>query len=355
MLHNDAFLKAKRFLESMTPKDSVIIIFNNDADGIASCIIVKKFLESRGIKDMFIISQPMPVEKNLIKKVQTTVPTKIIFLDIAIDQQDIVLKKLGGICDILIVDHHKIFKDMNSKIIAHYNPRFKNAKIYQSTSYSTYKLCSAITDMSQCLWIAAIGMIGDYNLSDSEDLVKEIRNKYGVAGKLYESLLGRFADMISAARATNTMACEEMVELFSRANAPQDFEKLQGSEKLIDAYKKTENETLSIMADIERNAEKIGNIILYNIKSEYNLASPVSTKLSEKYFDKIVLIYSTVGSKVKVSARNQSQRWDVARLLQQASAGMKASAGGHAAAAGATLQASDWEAFKEKLIEYVNK
>jgi len=209
--------------------------------------------------------------------------------------------------------------------------------------------------MSDYLWIAAIGMIGDYNLEYSQDLVEEIKKRYTLTGKLYDSLLGRFADMISAARATKVMTCEEMVELFSKANSPEDFEKLQGSEKLIDAYKKTENEIMSVMADIEKNAEKAGNVILYNIKSEYNLASPVSTKISEKYYNNIVIIYSIAGSKVKISARNQSQKWDVARLLQQAGTGMKASAGGHAAAAGATLQSADWPAFKERLIELANK
>lgn len=356
MRHEEVFLKAKRFLEEIKPKDSIVIIFNNDADGISSCVLVKRLLEMRDIKDIFIITQPMPTEKNLIKKVQTTVPNKIIFLDIAIDQQSNVLKRLGGISDILIIDHHQITRDMNSDIITHYNPRFKSPKIYQSASYCAYKLCSSITNMSDCLWIAAVGMIGDYNLEDSQDLVKAVREKYAITNKnLYDSLLGRFADMISAGRATKEMTCEDMVELFSRANSPGDFEKLQGAEKLIDAYKKTENEIMSITADVEKNAEKVGNVIFYNIKSEYNIASPISTKISEKYFDRIVIIYTMSGSKVKISARNQSQKWDVARLLQQAGWGMKASAGGHAAAAGATLQTSDWTSFKERLIELANK
>ncbi len=348
------FLKAKGFLESITPKDSVVIIFNNDADGIASCVLIRKLLESRNAKDVFIINQPMPTEKHLIKKIQTTVPTKIIFLDIAVDQQPAVLKRLGGICDILVIDHHQITRDMNSDIVTHYNPRFENPKIYQSTAYVTYKLCSAITDMSASLWIAAVGMIGDYNLEDSQDVVKEVRNKYGISGKPYDSYLGRFADMISAARATNSMTCEGMADIFGKASSPEDLENLPGSENLINAYKKSENEIMSIMADAEKNAERKGNIILYKLKSEYNLASPISTKLSEKYFNKIIIIYSHTGNKIKVSARNQSQKWNVAQMMQQASHGLKASAGGHAAAAGATLQASDWEAFKERMIELAN-
>ncbi len=352
---NALFLKARGFLEGIVPKDSVVIIFNNDADGISSCVLLRRLLESRGVKDVFVISQPMPTEKYLIKKIQTTVPTKIIFLDIAVDQQPLVLRKLGGICDMLIIDHHQITKDMNSDIITHYNPRFENPRIYQSTSYVTYKICSNITDMSHSLWIAAVGMIGDYNLEDSQDVVKEIKGMYKVSGKLYDSFLGRFADMISAARATNSMSCEEMVELFNKAASPDELEKLQGAERLIHAYKKSENEIMSIMADIEKNADKNGNVIFYNLKSEYNLASPISTKLSEKYFNKIVIIYSNAGNKVKVSARNQSKKWNVAKLLQQASHGLKASAGGHAAAAGATIHAGDWETFMERLAEMANK
>ena len=169
--------KAIDFLNKIEKNDEVVIIYNNDADGICSCVLIDKFLMEKTGKKSFSISQPMPMDKNLIQRIQTTLPTKIIFLDLAVDQQQTILKKLGSICDILIVDHHQFIKDMSSNSVVHYNPRFDKPRIYQSTSYLIYKICSKLMDMSDSLWISVIGMIADYNLKDSTDLVEEAEKK----------------------------------------------------------------------------------------------------------------------------------------------------------------------------------
>ena len=107
----DYFSEAVNFIKGITKNDSVIIIFNNDADGISACVLIDTLLKSKGVKP-YIISQPMPTEKNLVRKIQTTIPTKIIFLDLAMDQQQAVIKRLAGMCDILIIDHHSIHNNL---------------------------------------------------------------------------------------------------------------------------------------------------------------------------------------------------------------------------------------------------
>ena len=60
------------FLNNIKSNDDVVIVFNNDADGICSCALIKKLLSKKSVKEPYIISQPMPTDKNLIKKIQTT-------------------------------------------------------------------------------------------------------------------------------------------------------------------------------------------------------------------------------------------------------------------------------------------
>lgn len=343
---------AAEFISKITNKDEVVIIFNNDADGVSSCALVEGLLRKRIGKKSYLITQPMPTEKTLIRKIQTTIPTKLIFLDLAIDQQLDVVKKIGNLCDILVIDHHIINKNLNSKNTVHHNPRIQIPKIYQSTSYLAYKVCGEIEDISDMLWIAAVGMIGDYNLEDSKDIVEEIRKKYSINGKLYDSYLGRLADMIGSARAVREVSCEEMVDVFLSAKGPEDVIKNDNGRKMLEAYKKIENETLSVLIDFESSSEKIGNLILYEIKSNYNLSSSISTRVSEKFKDKIIIIYENTGSRIKISARSQ-KGGNVGKLLQEAASGLKASAGGHEAAAGATLKASDWGKFKENLVRLI--
>ncbi|MBI4019616.1 MAG: DHH family phosphoesterase [Candidatus Aenigmarchaeota archaeon] len=351
------FSNAVKFLKDVKKTDSVVIIFNNDADGISSCALIDMVLKEKGVKP-YIISQPMPTEKNLIRKIQTTIPTKLIFLDLAMDQQETVIKKLTGISDILIVDHHSVHSDLNTPGVVHYNPRFEGKDIYQSTTYIAYKMTSEIKDMTKHLWIAAVGMIGDYNLDYSQDVVEEVRKAYpDITGKkpLYESFLGRIADMIASTRATNALSCEEMVSIMEKAEILENFKETPGSEKMQESYRTIENEIMSIEQDFGRNAETHGNLILYNLKTRFNLCSPLSTRLSEKFMDKMLVIYQISGGKVHASARNQGKKFDVASTMKKAARGLKASAGGHPAAAGATVAEKEWNEFKERLIAAMKK
>lgn len=343
--------KAVDFLNKITPKDDVVIVFNNDADGICSCVLIKKLMKKKGLKEPYIIYQPMPTDKNLINKIRTTIPTKIIFLDLAVDQQQSLIRKVSGICDILIIDHHKITKDVNTKNIVHYNPRFDKPEIYQSTSYVTYKICSQIMEMSDSLWISIIGMIADYNLDDSMDLVKEFDKKNpGFADNIQSSLVAKIAQMIVAVRGTRALTCDQIVRIIETAKGMEEFYKSKDAEKLIESYKIIENEILSITLDAEKNSEVIGDLIFYRYKSKFGLRSEIATKISEKHPKKIVIIYEKMGDKMKLSSRNQSKDYNVSNLLWKASQGMKASAGGHDVAAGATVQVKDWEEFKNNLI-----
>ena len=345
--------KAIEFMKNMDKKDGIVIIFNNDGDGICSCALFMKYLKKKGLGEPYIINQPMPVDQNIIKRIQTSLPNKIIFLDMAIDQQWDIVKKLKGIADILIVDHHQIHKDLNSENVMHYNPRLKNPKLYQSTTYLVYKLISQLDNFSDYLWIAAAGMISDYNLDDSKDIADEIRQKYKITEKkLYDSYLGRIADMISSVVVTKAMSCEQVVHALVKAEQPEDFK----APALTDSYKEIKNEMDFLENDFSAHAEKHGDLILYNINSKYKLSSNLSTTVSEKHQKKTIVIYEFRGAKVKISARNQSMSVNVGKLLGEACNGIKnAAGGGHEAAAGATVPKEHWEEFKERLIKLANK
>ncbi|MFA4820376.1 MAG: DHHA1 domain-containing protein [Candidatus Aenigmatarchaeota archaeon] len=356
--------RAINFLEKIKPTDEIVVIFNNDGDGICSCVLLNKFLEKTGRKKPYIIPQPMPMDKNIIQRIQTTVPNKLIFLDIAVDQQQNVLKKLGSICDIMIVDHHQVFKDMNrqqtdasshhTSALVHYNPRIETHDTYRSTSYCVYKICSKIIDMSDLLWIAGVGMVSDYNLEDSKDLVKELKKIYSLEEPLYGTKLGRIADMITSTRATNILSCEQMVGVLENTNF-EDFEKARNADKMVESQKIIENEITDILADYEHKMERSGKIIFYNIKSKFNLGSSISTKISENVQKDLVVVYERSGNRIKISARNQAKNINAGKVMQRASKEVGGSGGGHEAAAGATFPAVEWDRFKDILIKMVNK
>lgn len=358
--------EAVEFLKNIKKTDEILIIFNNDGDGICSCAILMNYLEKTGRKKPYIISQPMPMDKNLVNKIKSTFPQKIIFTDLVVDQQEDIVKKIRGFADILIIDHHTILKNLNSRqtdasqmrhtaSIVHYNPRFDRKDLYQSATYCAYKICSQLTDMKDVLWIATVGMVSDYNLEDSKDLEAEVKKIYGIKDALYGSFFGRLSDMIAATRATKMLSCEEMVHLFMRIEDPQNLEKTNGTEKLIQSYQEIENEKIGIMSDAKKNVCVMKNIVMYEVKSKYNLDAVISTMLSEFYRNKLVIIFSTSGNRYKVSSRNQDKNINAARVMKNAVKGLKGSGGGHEAAAGATVNAGDWETFVENVKKLANE
>lgn len=340
--------KVIRFLKALKPTDGVVVIFNNDVDGMASCAIVKRYLSSLGI-DPYIISQPMPPDRNLLRRVQTGAPNKVILLDMAIDQQPQLVGRMKAFADVLIIDHHIISNNLNSSSVVHYNPRFRNPKVYQSTTYLAYKVISRLADISDMLWVAATGAVADYELRWSEDVMKEAQKKWEPA------TFHRLAAMLESARVAHAKSCEQIVDVILNSKGP---EQILQSEDFVKAYTGIQAEIDSTLADAVANAEKAGDVIFYNIRAKYNIKSVVSTKLSEKWPDNLVVIWEREkgGKTVSASVRNQNKNINANKVLRQAAAGIKGtSAGGHEAAGGATMPAERWEEFKQRLIEIVQK
>jgi single-stranded DNA-specific DHH superfamily exonuclease len=347
--------EAVKFLNDIKKEDETLVIFNNDGDGICSCALIAKFLQKTGRKKPYYISQPMPMDKNLVQRIKTTLPNKIIFLDLVVDQQEDIVKKIRSFADILIVDHHQITSNLNGKTIVHFNPRFTNSKTYTSTTYNVYKICSDILDLSNDLWIAIVGVISDYALEDSMDIIEIAKKKYHLPEDLRKSQLSQFSNMIFAARATKELSCEQMVDIFAKSEDLNNFQSTDGFGKMLRSYQIIEEEIASIMVDAENNLKKQNHTILYNVKSKYNLDAVISTKISERHMDKLVIVYSKAGSRYKISARNQKKNLNAGRIMQLATKDLRASGGGHEAAAGAVVDEKDWEKFLENVNELTDK
>jgi nanoRNase/pAp phosphatase (c-di-AMP/oligoRNAs hydrolase) len=287
----------------------------------------------------------MPPDKNLIARIQTGAPNKIIFLDLAIDQHESLIKRLCSFAELLIIDHHPPTRNLTGSRVLHVNPRFVKPQIYQSVSYLLYKILSKLVDMSDSLWIAATGIIGDYDISDSQDLLQAAAKRWDL--KLFHKLAG----MIESGRVVRELSAEQLVWLVAGLKGPE-----QGIEEgeLVRSAALIDEEIDRLLAGVHE-AEKTGNLILYKISSRFNLRSPVATRLSEKWPNKFIVVYEKIGKRVNIAARCQSRKWNVDKVLRQAIRGLRGSAGGHEAAGGALLDANDWEQFRSALISLLAK
>ncbi|MCD6381492.1 MAG: DHH family phosphoesterase [Candidatus Aenigmarchaeota archaeon] len=350
------------FLKKLTKKDEPLIIFHNDADGMCSAALMNRCLKYLIRKRADGISQPMPPEKNLMSKIKMCLPSKIIFVDLAIDQKKMFLKRLSNFCDILIIDHHPVINNMNSNRIIHFNPRFKK-NVYQSASYLVYKICSRFIEFNhkRNLWIALVGAIGDYDLSASKDIIREAKNLYPeVITKIDDksvrgSVFGQIAEMLTAGKAIG-MRIEDLERIVEEAKTYKD---VLSNEKLVNVYRKIHEEIENIIIDAKSKFDPNKKIFFYEIKTKYSLRATIATRLAEMWPDKVIVVWQKVRNKIRIASRNQGDRFDMGKLLNKAvQPGMKATFGGHPAAAGGVIDLKDWEDFKEnleRLVEGLNQ
>ena len=346
------FSKAVDFLKGIKEKDEVIIIFHNDGDGISSAAVMNRLVKSITGYSALLISQPMPINSNITEKIKTTIPTKIIFIDLAVDQNPEIVKKVAGYAPTLVIDHHIIANNMNSKRIVHYNPRFTKADIFQSASYLAHKLCSEVAELD-ALWISMVGIVADYNLADSKDIVSKARKKYSVKNPK-SSIFSEIGNMIFSSKTTKRLTPEQMCSVLTEAKGPEFIGSLPDGEAMMESNFIIQKEIDSAVRSAASTMKKQGNLVIFEILSSYNIRSPVTTIVSEKHEDKLVIGYVKEKGKVKFSARNQKKNINAGKILESAIRGFRGSAGGHEAAAAGIIPEKDWEQFLQKLAVEIN-
>ncbi len=97
----DWFSRAKEAVEIVKNSDKIVLVFHNDADGLASGAIAKKALEKLGKEPILYCIEKMYPE--VIEKIHSTNAT-FIYLDIGSGEVDL-LERFEN--KIIIIDHHK--------------------------------------------------------------------------------------------------------------------------------------------------------------------------------------------------------------------------------------------------------
>ena len=135
------------------------------------------------------------------------------------------------------------------------------------------------------------------------------------------------------------------------ASEPKDF-----ADKKVLGYKSTfDKEMEKHIKNYKKKAKTFGELILYEIKSKYEVKSPVSNYISWNICpDKTLLILheNKKMKKLYISARRQDRKISMNALMKKAIDGIDgAVGGGHIPAGGAVVPISQ----KEKFIEQVKK
>lgn len=341
----------EKFINSIKKTDKIAIIYHPDVDGVCSAIIVTKALERLERKPSLIFTQKaheIEITKATITKLRKARISKLIILDLDVDQDPSTIKDVEKFAKILILDHHIKRADLNSKktLMIKAQDISKLSGDQYCASKLSYDLFYSVVDISDLDWVAAVGIFGDKGMETWKDFLRETANKYAVNVKRFEEI----EELIDYSRAAQ-LKIDKIFETLSSANNMSDVlqSELREHEKVVrrelEHYIKGARRLAEIHNDIE--------LVWYEVAPKYNIKSKLASDLSIKYFPKQTVLIITKNTLADVSARRQDRKISMHELMLKGLEGIKGSGGGHIPAAGATFPSKYLELFKENIMKYL--
>lgn len=299
---SDFFEKGIEFVKKISSSDRLAVIYDNDADGIISAALTVYSLKKLGKKIPKLVINAKGLEA--LKKVKRN--NKLIFLDIPY----VYFHKLPKDKDILIIDHHPP-KELGKGVVI-VNPFLESKDRYQPASYLVYKIFSRIMPLKEVEWLAAVGTVADYGFEDCKDLLKaylRIMDK----GRIGKTRLGFAARKLNSG--INELGFGRMLKILASSKSLNDF---LGNRKVDSAHKTFEAKLKKGERKFWRNSERFGKIIFSTLGySGGSLASTLSSAISERYPERLILLIVKRRKSYGIHARWQRAEADVGKLMRK--------------------------------------
>jgi len=308
--------EAVNFLKNI--KGKVAIFFDGDADGTCSAAIILAYLRGKNVK-----VEARTGERDIVTfgRFAAVEADHYIFLDYAgLDEAPERLSGFKG-KSVLIVDHHPINRDLNKEGYIFINPRFTDPNLYYCTTHLVYDLTKT-AGLKGFEWLMHIGAIGDHEIEGTED------EREGT-------------ELVYAVQATKKDDLEKLARFLSQCKKLDDF---LYKDKYISLKETVQKEITKQISLFEISSS--GDPVFFELKSGLSITGILSTKLSDLYPKKSVIIYSKKRDGWGVSGR--SLKFDMGKAFKEAAKEL-GGGGGHKEAAGAFV--TDMEQFKSRLMK----
>ncbi|HLD77510.1 MAG TPA: DHHA1 domain-containing protein [archaeon] len=332
-MHDPVFPKAQVSAIRLLLQKGGVLCYHRDADGTTSAAQLLKAFP--GFEPHALESPALDpgVRKIILEKK----PGLVVFVDLAIDQDAKALAQLRKATGarLLLIDHHPIVKDLNSRAVLHFNSHFRT-QAYLPASYLVWQLLARMRKPASP-WIAAIGTYADYGSKECPDVIRAAAR----SGASWDDVVAGAELVTSAITAKGNDGAKHALKALTTAKSYGEFardEKLQQWRTAVNA------ELEKILSAAERTPA-IGGLRIVTLTSKFNLVSLVSTILSERHPEEALIVRKKGEKGWKLSLRNQAGRVDVGALARKATRGI-GRGGGHAKAAGALV--SDWDLFEKR-------
>lgn len=337
MIKDDELVEIKNKLKSSARP---LFLFDDDADGVASFVMFYKLVgDGKGI---CVKGKPV-VESLYLKKVEEFSPDVVFVLDKPMIEQEF----LDGISqEVVWLDHHPL---QDNKNVKYYNPRKNNPDDNRPTSFWAYLVCK--DDVPEALWLAGIGVVGDWSLAIKDDFSKKYPDLLpssitSAPEALFTTKLGELVKIVDFNLKGTTSEVMKSIKILTRIKEPYELLD-QSSPKGKYMYKKF----LKINEKYEelKNSVKITDEPIIFFKYADNklaISSMLSNELLFLHPDKIIMIAREKSDELMLSIR--SSDINVEEILSKSLEGINGYGGGHDNACGACIKRDDFDVFFEQ-------
>jgi single-stranded DNA-specific DHH superfamily exonuclease len=323
-----------------------LILFDDDADGLASFLIIYKHIrEGKGMP----VKNAPELGPEVAEKVNDYGPDLVIIVDVPIINQDFIDKVKTKI---VWIDHHPL---IDRKGVHYYNPRQENPDDNRPTSYWIYKA------IPENLWIAMTGIVGDWFLPEDE-MLNEFRENYPnllpdeikrPEAALHDSKLGELIRIISFNLKGKASDVIKFMKVMTRIQDPAEIleQTTAGGRFIYKKYAKLKQTYDILLSQIKVNPDD--KLLVFVYKSpDYSFSAELSNELIYKNPDKVILVVWEYGGEYKCSLR--STQVNLPKLIEKSLKGISGYGGGHDHAAGACIKIDDFEQFVANIKKHIS-
>ncbi|MDP7079782.1 MAG: hypothetical protein QF415_07830 [Candidatus Undinarchaeales archaeon] len=313
----------RSFLDAGGP---LVVVYHWDADGICAAALVGHETDV----DLFVPCGNQ-LDDEVAEEVLEANPDRVLVVDVG-GLQPGAMAYLACSADVLVVDHHQ--RDAPPDGIA-----FIQRK--EPVSLAVHRLLGGPA------WIACAGTRGD----KGEDYCRrafprgDLRLARSIMGMLNsgKNLKGRDGARVALDALRSASSPREMAE-----GRTPGARTLKGYDRTI------EQETRRLISDVKKNGDKHEDqrLMFYDIHSDLNLSSRVSSILRWRMKGWIILVYNTSLEPVPLSARTTRKDINLVELLTEAGF---SSCGGHPDAVGGITSTEELDVVTKRLTELLTK
>jgi single-stranded DNA-specific DHH superfamily exonuclease len=326
--------RIKDFLEGLKSHDRIGLIFHDDLDGFASARLFYEFLKKKNCENIHAgvlsIGKNNPFGLDGIKNAE-----KFIVLDLAPNLIQFELEKINK--PVLYIDHHP-----NSENVIFGDNIIELRKDgYIPVSRTCYEILEEFVISLD--WLALAGVLFDRGDKYQENIafIRQILIKNNLR-------LNDFNRDVVYSITNFIIYFEDNLikafDMFKAINIIKDLDKIKRYSEPI------EREIERFVNLYEQKGELINGIHFFYFEPKFAVKSIVTSKISFDNPDEILIFATPEENTIRLSARCQSKKRDVAELLKKLTYGFEwSTAGGHAVSAGGVIMRKDLDRFKERL------